>query len=92
MQPVETPALEKIKALLQEADIGINGFERAVRLSSGVGSRILRGEYRPGGPVMARVRSWSRGRVDLLDWLLPSEAAEVAAVAPIKRTAKKKAA
>lgn len=84
----EAPAIAKIRDLLESRDLSINAFERAIGLSTGAGSRILRGAYLPGAPVLLRVRVWSRGEVDLPDWLTAEELGEAQRVAPVRRTRK----
>lgn len=87
---LRVPALSKIDEIRAERGLSINAFERETLLSPGIGSRILRGEYRPSAPVIFRIRRWSKGRIDLPDWLRPDELAQADQV-PAKRPGKRAA-
>lgn len=76
------PALAKINRIREARGLSVNAFEREVGLGAGVGSRILRAEYRPSAPVLLRVRLWSRGEVDLPDWLTPDELRQANKIKP----------
>lgn len=71
------PAVSKIRQRLDRLDLSVNAFERAVKLGTGVGSRLLRGEYRPKVPAVLRIELWSGGDIVSMDWLTPEEAAEL---------------
>jgi hypothetical protein len=75
------PAVSKIRQRLERLDLSVNAFERAVRLGTGVGSRLLRGEYRPKVPAVLRIELWSGGDIVSMDWLTPEEAAELSEMA-----------
>lgn len=85
--PDPVPALAKINKIREARGLSVNAFERAIGLGAGVGSRILRAEYRPSAPVMFRIRLWSGGVVDLPDWLRPAELKEANKIKPGKTKA-----
>lgn len=74
------PAVSKIQRRLQDLKLSVNAFEREVGLGTGVGSRLLRGEYRPKVAAVLRIQTWSEGDVTPADWLTESEVEAQAAV------------
>ncbi len=89
--PNLVPAIPKIQRRLQEQGLSVNAFERAVKLGTGVGSRLLRGEYRPKIAAVLRIQAWSQGDVTPPDWLTPEETAAQVVVEQAAGGPKKKA-
>lgn len=67
------PAISKVLQRLKDLGLSVNGFEREVGLGTGVGSRLLRGEYRPKVAAVLRIQSWSLGDITPPDWLTEEE-------------------
>lgn len=82
--PTLVPAIPKIQKRLHDRGLSVNAFEREVKLGTGVGSRLLRGEYRPKVAAVLRIQSWSDGDVTPRDWLTQAEA-EAQAVIDARR-------
>ena len=71
------PAIPKIRQRLERLGLSVNAFEREVGLGTGVGSRLLRNEYRPKVAAILRIEVWSEGAVAPVDWLTAEEAARL---------------
>lgn len=71
------PAVPKIRQRLERLGLSVNAFEREVGLGTGVGSRLLRNEYRPKVAAILRIEAWSEGDVTPADWLTADEAARL---------------
>lgn len=89
--PSAIPALGKVRKIIEAKGLSMNAFERGAKLGRGQASRILGGLNRPGAPVIVRIQRWSKGAVDLLDWLTPEEVEAARSVTPPSRRVASKA-